>query len=99
MTAHDLTPDGELTPEEIEAVNRLSPIEIESIDAGLLAAANQNYRKVAMVVGTAMQRLGERFPLVPDIFYSQRVQALVLQGKLVAQGNLRHMRYSEVKLP
>ena len=36
---------------------------------------------------------------LPDLFYAGRIKALVAQGRLVAYGNLAHMRYSEVRLP
>jgi hypothetical protein len=36
---------------------------------------------------------------IPDVFYSKRVAILVQEGKLLSQGDLNCMRYSEVKLP
>ena len=53
-----------------------------------------------MVVGTTMMSDGPyRFESIPDVFYSQRVKALVENGLLESQGNLDFMRYSEVRLP
>jgi hypothetical protein len=39
-----------------------------------------------------------RLPGIPDSFYAERVRLLVECGKLLAEGDLRFMRYSEVKL-
>lgn len=33
----------------------------------------------------------------PDLFYAIRVRYLVESGRLVSQGNLSRMRYSEVR--
>jgi hypothetical protein len=48
---------------------------------------------------SAMQDLRGSIKNVPDIYYAQRIRVLVKEGKLIAQGNLKRMRYSEVKLP
>lgn len=90
--------DLELTSEERLLVEALSAADIEAIDTALLAASTQNWRKVAFIVGSALQSLKDRLPGVPDIYFSQRVQALVGLGKLDAQGNLLYMRFSEVRL-
>jgi len=52
-----------------------------------------------MIVGTAMGNLPNRIKGIPDVFYSQRVASLVEQGKLVSQGVLKCMGFSEVKIP
>lgn len=36
---------------------------------------------------------------LPDVFYAQRIKALVQRGALVSEGNLNYMSYSEVRLP
>jgi hypothetical protein len=90
--------DAELTSKELSRVSQLRPEEIEAIDNALLASASGNWRKVAFIVGTAMHRLAGSFAGVPDVFYSQRVGTLVARRALLAQGNLRRMRFSEVRL-
>ena len=52
-----------------------------------------------MLVGKAMMNSDVRVPGLPDLYYAQRVRALVENGQLVAEGNLDFMRYSEVRLP
>jgi hypothetical protein len=40
-----------------------------------------------------------RVPGLPDLYYAERIRALVTRGLLLAEGNLKFMRYSEVRLP
>ena len=100
MTFDEFEPDGPLTPEQQTVVEKLSQEDIAKIDDGLLSNCCDRWRKVAMVVGTTMTIGGPyRYEGVPDVFYSQRVKALVATGLLESQGNLDFMRYSEVWLP
>ena len=91
--------DRPLTPEELSKVERLSAHEVAKIDQALLANAALQWRKVARVVGTSMTSLDSRVAGIPDVYYSQRVAKLVSEGQLESQGNLRRMRFSEVRLP
>ena len=91
-------PDTLLDASEQESVSRLTQPDLELIDETLLANSAASWRKVARVVGTAMNTLHKQFPGVPDGFYAQRVAALVQSGRLQAQGNLEYMRFSEVRL-
>lgn len=100
MTFDEFEPDGPLTPEQEVIVGKLSSDDLTKIDEGLLSNCCDRWRKVARVVGTTMTSDGQyRYEGVPDIFYSQRVKALVERGLLESQGNLDFMRYSEVRLP
>jgi Protein of unknown function len=72
-----------------------APSEIEDIDRELLDAASAQFQKVAAIVGRVWSKRKDQ-PL-PDVFYAQRVIRLVKLGKLEAQGDLRRMRYSEVR--
>ena len=40
-----------------------------------------------------------RVPGLPDLYYAQRVRALVERGMLIGEGSLDYTRYSEVRLP
>jgi len=91
-------PDPELSPDELARVAQLTESDVMRIDAVLVAAASVNWRKVARIVGTAMNE-PTRLPGVPDIYYAERVRKLVEAGRLESQGNLGYMRYSEVRLP
>ena len=46
-----------------------------------------------------MLGLKPKFDGVPDAYYSRRIIKLVNDGLLDAQGDLREMRFSEVRLP
>jgi hypothetical protein len=81
-------------------VGALATSELEAIDQALLAETTTQFRKVAFVVARVIcSQLGEQLPEIPDVFYAQRVIRLVKLGQLEAQGNLRRMRYSEVRRP
>jgi Protein of unknown function len=92
-------PDGPLTPEEQVLADSLSADVIARIDAALLSHARKSQRKVAMLVGLTMMDPTLRVPGLRDVFYAQRVKALVQRGLLIAEGNLDYMGYSEVRLP
>jgi len=88
-----------LKAEQQRLVAKLTPEFVARIDAELLSLARRLPRKVAMVVGLAMGNPELRVFGLPDLYYAQRVRALVEKGVLVAEGNLDFMRYSEVRLP
>jgi hypothetical protein len=88
-----------LTDEQQERVNRLTAEELQMIDDALLASASIQFRKVARVVGGAMQATADSIDVVPDTFYAGRVRRLVDEDRLVSRGNVEYMRFGEVKLP
>ncbi len=92
-------PDGPMSSEQRAVADSLSAEMVAMIDAALLSHAKATERKVAMVVGMTMGDPAVRVPGLPDLFYAERVKALVAKGLLVAEGNLDYMRYSEVRLP
>jgi tetratricopeptide (TPR) repeat protein len=96
--ARDDPPDPTLTPEQEAVAASLSPELVARIDATLLSHARPYNRKVAFVVAGTMMDPALRVPGLPDVFYAQRVRLLVARGLLVAEGDLRFMRYSEVRL-
>ena len=90
-------PDGPMTPEQQSRVDQLTSEEIESIDKALLANCSHQFRKLARVVGMAMDTPIQK-KRIPDLFYAERIRHLVSEGKLESQGNLNYMRFSEVRL-
>lgn len=90
--------DPPLDAEELRAVAALSSDDLGAIDRALLAASHRHWRKVALVVGVAMNAYPDAYHDIPGIFYAQRIQTLVSTGQLEAQGNLHRMRFSEVRL-
>ncbi|WP_316368290.1 DUF3658 domain-containing protein [Candidatus Thiodiazotropha sp. CDECU1] len=95
----DMEPDGKLTPEQEQLVERLTVEEVHEIDMALLSNTNDKWRKVAMVVARTMLDIPSRISGIPDIYYSQRIRKLVDEKQLVTRGNLSYMRYSEVRKP
>ena len=91
-------PDTNLSEEDQKLASGLTPADLELIDATLLSECAPSWRKVARVVGTAMNSLQHQFPGIPDGYYAQRVVLLVSSGSLESQGNLNYMRFSEIRL-
>jgi len=90
--------DPELSEEQRLIISKLSTAELAKIDDALLAHVPTRWGKLARVVGQTMMDLGQdRVAGVPDIFYAQRVRLLVDQGLVESVGNLRRMRFSEVR--
>jgi hypothetical protein len=96
MTGEDEL-DSAPTAAELEIINKLTRDQVKRIDEVLLANTAPQWRKVARVVGSAMMQMRGEYPGLPDVYYSRRIAELVTAGKLQAQGNLRRMRFSEVR--
>jgi len=90
-------PNGPLSDAEVASFARLTQKEIEEIDAAVLSCAFARWRKVAAVVGFAMDKLAAKFPQFSDVFYAERIRVLAEQGRLESQGDLSYMRFSEVR--
>jgi hypothetical protein len=97
--ADELPSDPPLTREQALIAASLSPALVDKIDAELLSHARPQPRKIAMLVGLAMTNPHLRIPGLPDLFYAERVRALVSKGLLLSEGNINCMAYSEVRLP
>ncbi len=98
-----LDDDGELpaSPEPSEATLsvQLGEQGLRAVDAALVSHARPSWLKVARVVHHALK--SGRFQIQDDVvnLHVRRVAELVKAGLLDAQGNLRHPRFSEVRLP
>jgi hypothetical protein len=93
-------PDSELSLSDAQraAIASLSVEEVAEIDAALWVNTTTRWRKIAMVVATTMNG-SDRWPELPDVYFSSRVRALVAEGRLEFQGFLEHMRFCEVRRP
>jgi hypothetical protein len=94
---HDLKPDDPLSPEEEAEALMLTAVDLQNIDHCLLSHTSLQWQKVARVVGSTMMAIGDGFPRVPDLFYSQRIKYLAESGALEVAGDLNRMRYSEIR--
>ena len=88
-----------MTEEEIAAVATLRAADCEIIDAAILAHSASHWLKVARVMIHAENELIGRFPAISRRFYAERLKHLVQAGLLESQGNLNHLRFSEVRIP
>lgn len=70
------------------------------LDAALLTAINPRWTKVAMVFGRAERAPGLTFDEEEDVFeaLAERLRELVASGQVLAQGDLKEWRFSEVRL-
>jgi len=71
------------------------------IDEAILSVAQPHWRKVAMIIAKTaeVEGIGVADDENGHEVISSRIEALVGEGRLVAQGNLKRWRYSEVRLP
>jgi hypothetical protein len=70
------------------------------LDAALLAALSTRWAKVAMVFGRAERAKNLSFDEHEDIFeaFTERLRVLVNSGRVLANGDLKEWRFSEVRL-
>ena len=74
-----------------------TPEQLKEIDYGLLSFCSNKFPKVAKIVGSYMTSNSNKFDVI-DLFYAQRIEKMVHLKSLESQGNLKFMRYSEVRL-
>jgi hypothetical protein len=74
---------------------------IVSIDSAILATARSDWQKVAMVIAKVSASNRADFTEDEDDFelIAQRIAAMIDEGRLVAEGDAKNWRRSEVKLP
>ena len=94
----DIPQDPPLTPDQEKLIATLSADDLKVIDAALMKNITGQWRKMARVIGTTMLDLEGKYYGLPDLFYGERVRALKEENLFESQGDLRKMRYSEVRL-
>jgi hypothetical protein len=74
---------------------------LSEIDRAVLAVADEEWRKVAMVIARAAEILTPEKSQSDEglRLIAGRVAELVRDGHLISQGDLSQWRYSEVRLP
>jgi hypothetical protein len=74
---------------------------IDEAILSLLSAANGHWKKVAMVISRIANAMGKDLPEGDDGYelVARRIEGLVSEGRLVAQGNIKKWRFSEVRRP
>jgi hypothetical protein len=99
MESSEYSEDPPLSDSELQAAHALSAEQVAEIDTLLLSHVDGRWRKVALVVARVIRELGDRHPELSDVYFALRIAELVQQGSLESEGNLRLMRFSEVRLP
>jgi hypothetical protein len=71
------------------------------IDQAILSSVGERWIKVAMVIAKVAKAIGGDLPQGDDGYelISLHIEALVRDGRLVAQGNTNNWRFSEVRRP
>ncbi len=74
---------------------------IDQAILSMLSTAGGRWRKVAMVISRVADRMGNDLPEGDDRYdlVAQRIEALVRDGRLVAQGDIKKWRFGEVRRP
>jgi len=74
---------------------------IDEAILSLLSAGNGHWKKVAMMISRVADAMGNDLPEGDDDYQlvARRIEALVSDGRLVAQGNIKNWRFSEVRRP
>ncbi len=70
------------------------------IDTLILSEAGERWMKVAKMIGKIVGALGHDLPFGDEgcEIVSRRIEALVRDGRLAAQGDTRNWRFSEIRL-
>jgi hypothetical protein len=76
----------------------------QAIDAfilSLLSAADGRWKKVATVILRVSEAMGNDLPQGEDGYQvvARRIESLVSEGRLTAQGDIKNWRFSEVRRP
>jgi hypothetical protein len=79
----------------------MSDCAIDEAIISSLSDVNGRWNKVVMVIGRVANAMGNDLPEGDDGYQlvARRIEALVSEGRLVAQGNIKNWRFSEVRRP
>ena len=91
-------PDSTLSEEELRRVAALTAREVAHVDDAILRHITGQWRKVAMIVGSAMADPG-LVPGLPDAFFAERLRLLIASRRLEIRGDPSRMRFSEARSP
>ena len=74
---------------------------IDQAILSILSVAGGRWRKVAMVISRVADRMDNDLPDGDDRYelVAKRIEGLVRDGRLVAQGDIKKWRFSEVRRP
>jgi hypothetical protein len=74
---------------------------IDEAILSMLAEIPGHWRKVAAVIGRVSNALGDAIPEGDPGYQlvAERIEVLLGEGRLVAQGDVKNWRFSEVRVP
>jgi hypothetical protein len=77
-----------------------SQMNISKIDSVILSAVGEHWTKIAMVIARVVDAVRHDLPPEHEGYeiISRRIEALVHDGRLLAQGDTKNWRFSEVRL-
>jgi hypothetical protein len=79
----------------------MSPSSNSEMDEAILSVTETSWRKVALVIAKAESILGDNLPQGEAglNLVAERIEVLVQDGRLLAQGDTTKWRHSEVRKP
>ncbi len=86
-------------PAKRPKTDRAKPISAHGIDVFLLSFASGRWQKVAKIIENTLWTCDNQRLRVSAKAIDMRMAVLVRNGRLEAKGNIKHWRYSEVRLP
>lgn len=86
----------EFTKSDLEYFNKLSEAELNEIDSTIYSHTKERWQKIAMVIAKSLD-LREKYPELNDVKLLVRVHHLINSNKLESEGNIKAMRFSEVR--
>jgi hypothetical protein len=69
------------------------------IDEAILSVAETRWKKVALIISRTSETSAGDLTEGDAERIAQRIEALVGKGRLLAQGNIKGWRFSELRLP
>ena len=86
-----------LDEEEAAIVAAFTPAQVDAIDDALLSDITPTWSKVAMILGKQLKAKPGIPDDVPLEYYWERICRMIERGDLDSQGNIRRIRFSEVR--
>lgn len=86
-----------LDAEDLSAIESLTDMDVAAIDQAILSMLSAHWQKTALVISRAIYAYPDKYDDIPDVFYGERVVKLASKGLLAANGNLRRLRFSEIR--
>jgi hypothetical protein len=84
-----------------DLINPLTSLSPARIDDAILEVTQPSWSKVAMIIVKTADRLGSELPEGDPGYHmvARRIEELVREGRLAAQGDISRWRHSEVRVP